>query len=201
MKQIIYLLCMFLLFGCSTTKNTEPQETVIATFSTIETVEPTIEKVDNIDGEIPMSLIGALGIEKQFNDLFMYAPSTIDIFIGEDRNEIGFIYEYGPVKKEGFIELKVSDEEINLLKQDKYGNHYTYYGTLTKLADNVYSSKGSYAGTWSGYERFVSDDVDFYIIRDKKNNEKFYFCFENLSLNDLEIYKSEYFAKFSEMIK
>lgn len=73
----------------------------------------------------------------------MHAPSNIDIFIGEDRNEIGFIYEYGPVKKDGFIEYKVSEEEINSLKQDKYGNYYTYYSTLTKLSDNVYSSRGS----------------------------------------------------------
>lgn len=131
----------------------------------------------------------------------MYAPSNIDIFIGEDRNEIGFIYEYGPVKKDGFIEYKVSEEEINSLKQDKYGNYYTYYSTLTKLSDNVYSSRGSYAGTWNSYERFVSDEVDFYIVRDKNNNEKFYFCFENLPLDDLEIYESAYFAKYRELIK
>lgn len=131
----------------------------------------------------------------------MHAPSNIDIFIGEDRNEIGFIYEYEPVKKDGFIEYKVSEEEINSLKQDKYGNYYTYYGTLTKLSDNVYGSRGSYAGTWNGYERFVSDDVDFYIVRDKNNNEKFYFCFENLPLDDLEIYESAYFAKYRELIK
>lgn len=58
---------MFLLVGCSIIKNTEPLETATTDpqeTAAISSAIATSEIVNNIDGEIPMSLTGALGIKK-----------------------------------------------------------------------------------------------------------------------------------------
>ena len=48
---------------------------------------------------------------------------------------------------------------------------------------------------WKDWERIVSDDIDFYIV---ENDEKYYFCFEDLSLGVLENYTNKYGMEFFE---
>lgn len=70
-----------------------------------------------------------------------------------------------------------------------------YTRKLTRLSENVYSSQGNYLSAWKDWERIVSDDIDFYIV---ENDEKYYFCFEDLSLGVLENYTNKYGMEFFE---
>ena len=114
------------------------------------------------------------------------APSTISLFIGENYDEIGFIYEYG---------LDLTNEDIDAdMPKDKYGNKYLYFGKLKYCEENIYSGSGEVIPSWNILLCNVKENVDFYVVL---NNDKFYLVFEDLPLEKLQNYTSDQYYIFN----
>ena len=177
-KIIISLSFMILLTGCS-----------IATDSGKDSSSQSIDLSDILQKELDFSDKSEVDlevdehVEELFSSLNMYSPSGVDLFIGENHDYIGFKYQNGITLPDN------SYEELRSTPESKFGVPYLYYGKLTRLSENVYSSQGNYLSAWKYWDLTVSDDIDFYIV---ENDEKYYICFENLSLEDLEKYRNEY---------
>ena len=153
-----------LMCGCSSKSSIEISESM-SNSEMSEGIEK--EELDFSDKK-ELSLQAGLYVKKQFSSLNMYEPSEVRIFVGENHDYIGFKYETDIDLDDVYIEAKVSFPE-----------DYLYYGKLTRLSENVYSSYGRYPSSWAIWSGEVSDDVDFYII---ENFGKYYLFFDYLSL-------------------
>ena len=96
----------------------------------------------------------------------------------EDELNIGFIYEYGAL-------AEPCDDD---LPKDKYWNTYLYYGKLSEVEKNIYSSDGNYTSAWDSAEDTISADKDFYVVL---KGEKMFFLFEEMSIVELREYESD----------
>lgn len=179
MKMFVLLLLSLCIFGCSATSDTSTNQTQ-ATINTDSLIDKSFESYE------PLSLYGDVWLLSQFNEIGIETPTMINVFIGDSKNEIGFIYEN--------ISTPSSEEEN--LKKDQFGNPYLYYGYLSKVADNVYSSKGHFSDSLGDFNNTVSDEIDFYLIH---SDEKYYFCFEVLSTEELINYSNTSFASFCNL--
>lgn len=127
----------------------------------------------------------------QFETL-RFPLTNINLFIGENNDHIGVLYLGGYYLTEE--DLVTYDYQF---KSDEHGNIYVYYGKLNEIAENIYSCNGNYIPSLKYLENMISEDIDFYII---EKEDKLYFVFEDLSLEELENYSSELFATFHDYI-
>lgn len=175
MKRLVILLLSLCIFGCSVPPDTSSNQA--------QAPNSSLSNDKSFESYEPISLYGDVWLFSQFNEIGLAAPTTINIFIGETNNEIGFIYE----------NASIGSEEAKTLNKDQFGNPYLYYGYLFKITDNIYISKGQFADSLGGFNNTVSDEIDFYLIQ---SNEKYYFCFEDLSIEELISYSNTSFATF-----
>lgn len=68
---------------------------------------------------------------------------------------------------------------------------------MSEIAEDIYSCNGSYVSYYKRAENLIAENIDFYII---EKEDKLYFVFEDLSLEELENYSSELFATFHDYI-
>lgn len=177
MKKILIVFSLsILLFGCNSfidnSSNTIIEQNGTIHISNLETnKDPVVLKPNN-------------HLKDYFLQHNMKYPTTINVFIGENGSDIGFLYEYG-------IKGLNEDEIRNNCHKDEWGNYYLYYGSLSKVGDNIYIAKGKYLPTWNYFENYISKGIDFYMVN--KNNY-YYFIFDNISINELASYSSDAFA-------
>lgn len=177
MKKILFIFSLsLLLFGCNSfmdnSSNAVTDQRGTIHISIIETPEePVVLKPND-------------PLKEYFLQHSMNYPTTINVFIGENGSDIGFLYEYG-------INGLNEDEIRNNCHKDEWGNFYLYYGSLSKMGENIFIAKGKYLPTWNHFENYISKDIDFYMV--KKNNN-YYFIFDNININELESYNSDAFA-------
>lgn len=129
-------------------------------------------------------------LREQFETIGFQCGS-IHLFIGENNNQIGMIFEGGSLTKEDLISHDYQFE------CDEHGNIYIYYGKMNKVAENIYSCNGNYTSYYKRAKNLISEDIDFYII---EKEERLYFIFEDLSLEELKNYNSEIFASFHDFV-
>ena len=199
-KIVSMFLVLALLNGCSSNELKDENKTSPTPTSTpIPTLAPTPEQTveSNVDTTFGVGVFGEFSADYSGghtlgnindNNIFpnteLNTPSYINLFIGEEKNQIGFIYEYG---------LDMTDQEcksLDYMPKDEYGNTYLYYGTLTQLANNVYGSIGDFQPIWDDYEQVVNDKTDFYIVLQE---DKLHIVFEEMSIEELQNYTSDYY--------
>lgn len=164
MKRILLTACCSFLFLCGCKNN--------------ETLNPLSAKTYWTSYEL----------REQFEKVGFQCGS-INLFIGENNDQIGMIFEGGSLTEEDLISHDYQ------FKSDEHGNVYVYYGKLNKISENIYSCNGSYLTYYKRAEDLITEDIDFYII---EKEDKLYFIFEDLSLEELENYSSELFATFHD---
>ena len=140
-----------------------------------------IVKLDQ--GNVPSGpkIYGAMSVSEEFESRMLSYPTTIYLF-NDTETSIAFIYEYG---------LYTDEEKLVNSKKDKYGNPYLYYGNVTELADNVYSVRGESGALIETYKDYISENIDFYIVL---RGKKLFVVFEEMPLEDLINYNSEYYG-------
>ena len=149
----------------------------------VGTTEVPQEKIEIYDEDEDKNIIKCIPclskdfIEQFENHLIMF-PSAILIL--NNYKNIGFIYEFG-------WKMTIDDLHFDYIK-DEYGNSFIYYGELIEVYTDIYSSKGYIAPSLSKKYKPISYGIDFYI---KFEDNKLYFIFEDLSLDELVNYHSD----------
>lgn len=129
-------------------------------------------------------------LREQF-EIVGFQCGSINLFIGENNDQIGMIFEGGSLTKEDLISHDYQ------FKSDEHGNIYVYYGKLNKIGENNYSCNGSYVSYYKRAEDLIAEDINFYIL---EKEDRLYFIFEDLSLEELKNYSSELFTTFHDYI-
>lgn len=178
-KTLMICLAILILSGCSIKKEI---------LTTEKTITPEIEPTSSYNPQYTAKeYFGGKRLEKQFEMIGLPAPSSINLFIGETEDYIGFTYQFGYNLTEE--DLKIKDTLIC----DEFKNIYIYYGQIKKLSENIYSCNGNYIPSLKQYENIIAEDIDFYII---EKNDKLYLIYDDLSLDDLQNYISDSYAVF-----
>ena len=186
-KIVLCFLCMIMLFGCDDfnslkdceenklelkNENSEKTSTDNIKESGIQIICSKVYKAENLT-------------RKVFEKNGFPNPTMIHCFIGENKMDIGFIYDY---------ELNLDKNERNQnYQKDLLGTPYIYYGSMSQLTETVYSVKGSYPHSWEDTIKKVSDEIDFYLVF---NKDELYFVFGDRPIEELENIYPASFAKF-----
>lgn len=189
MKKIIIMIMCLLMCGCNNKDSVEISESVnekeeLKSENNAEISSDVIKKSNEQDRHSKVYKAGDL-TKKLFEKYKFPNPTTIHCFIGEDKMNIGFVYNY---------DLNLSKEERNQeYPKDSAGNPYLYYGLMTQLSDSVYSVKGNYPVSWESSISKVSDEIDFFLVF---KEDEMYFVFRNLPVEELKKISPSSFAKF-----
>lgn len=198
-KVIIFIILIILMVGCEDNKldksqQTQPKQELTNKEESNNNKEHTGSQESSDKKDINTGVFGETSANYWsvgYDDLILLenvaSPSTISLFIGDEKDEIGFIYEYG-------LELTSEDYDADMPK-DKHGSTYLYYGKLKYVEENIYTSTGYAIPSWDDViKNNVKDGIDFYIVL---NEDKFYIIFEDLSLEELKNYRGERYYIFN----
>ena len=134
MRKIIIMIMCLLMCGCNNKDSVEISESVnekeeLKSENNAEISSDVIKKSNEQDRQSKVYKAGDL-TKKLFEKYKFPNPTTIHCFIGEDKMNIGFVYNY---------DLNLSKEERNQeYPKDSAGNPYLYYGLMTQLSDSVH---------------------------------------------------------------
>lgn len=163
------------------TSTAPPQSSEICDAATIHDISDILNYI-----EPPLEYIGIYDTDelgKEFITRYGFYPSQILLF---ENNTLSINMQF-----HGGTDLSFSDEDFNL-GESPSGGKYFYKGVLTKLNNNVYSSKGEFISPIQEKAEFVSNEIDFFLIF---KEDRLFFVFEDMNMNDLLSYESSSFAK------
>lgn len=174
-KLLTLLLIAFILFGCSTTNNTNTDNE---------------EKSDNLVVE-SLQLdyaLGSLELKQQIKEKYIYYPT--DLLINLEENYIRWVADCG--QGIDFDIYTDDDQEVYLKIQS------IYKGELTEIDENVYSCKGEFMPTMLTNNPTISEDVDFYLVLE---GIEAFLIFEETNVKELRFYTSNYSYKLTSFEK
>lgn len=176
MKKLLNLLLIaFILFGCSTTNNTNTDNE---------------EKADNLMVE-SLQLdyaLGSLELKQQIKEKYIYYPT--DLLINLEENYIRWVADCG--QGIDFDIYTDEDQEVYLKI------HSIYKGELTEIGENIYSCKGEFMPTMLTNNPTISEDVDFYLVLE---GIKAFLIFEETNIKELRFYTSDYYYELATFKK
>ena len=187
MKKILVLFFTALvLVGCTT-----PDEPANPTLPPSSTPTSTPVETFTIDEEAVV-IIPSNDMGRHYWNEYHPCPTRINLFIGENGDEIGFLYDYD---LDSLGDRSISEEDkIYDCPTDESGDRYLYYGKLTKLAENVYSCSGDFIPSWDPYENYVKEGVDFYIV---VIDDFYYFIHEDFTIEELVNYQPDIYSRYA----
>ena len=123
-------------------------------------------------------------------EIYGVAPSGV--FIDNKKTKIGWTLDSGVGNCDGNI---FDGEGQEFWSNDEKIYSTLYFGKLTKIEDNIYKSDGDFCKRYDDSENYLGESIDFYIIFEDK---KIYFVTEQISLDEMKNYKSDYYYLLSE---
>lgn len=192
MKKIFVLILSLFLLSCNNIENKSTQkvnENIVN-----NTLDNSITTQKNEDNLIQKVLRQSFVVDdptyakSPMVKYLKYPPSSILLFY-ENKLQIGFIQEFET--PEDNIPENIKYYKNEAIKCEPSCGKFSYFGYLTKISDNIYySSKGIITPTRNSYLKTIKNDIDFYIVI---KNDKYYFVFEDLTLNELKNFESDYY--------